>query len=84
MSEEAQRLLDELRKLSLEERADILVELLGDLERTREHGSAEDGDVEQAWAAEIRRRAERALSGEDPGTPWSEVEESIRRRLGKS
>ena len=83
MSEEAQRLLDELRKLSLDERVEIAMELLADLDGATLDSAAEE-DVGRAWAVEVGRRAERALSGDDPGTPWSEVEEGIRRRLGKS
>jgi hypothetical protein len=32
-----------------------------------------DAGAEEAWAAEIDRRAERARSGQSQGTEWSDV-----------
>ena len=39
-------------------------------------------DVEAAWAAEIERRAQRVVSGDAKGRPWSEVYADLRRAHG--
>ncbi len=39
--------------------------------------------VEQAWAEEIERRAQRVLAGESPGTPWRETRARIVERVLK-
>ena len=78
MTEEAKRLLEELRKLATQDRADIAAALLADLD------GEPDEEVEKAWAAEIERRAKAALSGESAGIPWPQVEDEIRRKLSKA
>ncbi len=77
MSKTAQRLLDQALRLDVSERAELAAELLASLD-----GEPEE-DVEAAWAAEIRRRAERARSGEDSGRPWAEVRDAARGALSK-
>jgi putative addiction module component (TIGR02574 family) len=75
MSLRAQDLLREALALPLEERADVAAQLLASLEDAAVDKPAE---VEAAWAAEIERRARRALADESAGTPWDDV----RRRAG--
>ena len=62
------RLSDALT-LSLDERAHLAAELLASMDTDEEH----DAGAEEAWAAEIDRRAERARSGQSQGTEWSDV-----------
>jgi putative addiction module component (TIGR02574 family) len=69
-----EKLLEDAMRLELAERAELAVELLASLD------GAPDEDAEAAWAAEIERRAERARTGEDPGRPWAEVRDELRRR----
>ncbi len=75
MTERAKQLLDDVLRLSLPERAELAAELLASMDGEPE------ADVEAAWAAEIERRAERALAGQSEGTPWSVVRERIERQL---
>jgi putative addiction module component (TIGR02574 family) len=70
MSSRAQDLLREALALPLDERADIAAQLLASLEDAAVDTPAE---VEAAWAAEIERRARRALADESAGTPWDDV-----------
>ena len=63
MSKTGRKMLDEALQLELSERAELAAELLASLD------GEPDEDVEAAWAAEIKRRAERARSGEDAGRP---------------
>jgi putative addiction module component (TIGR02574 family) len=62
--------LREALALPLEERADVAAQLLASLEDAAVDKPAE---VEAAWAAEIERRACRALADESAGTPWDDV-----------
>jgi len=71
MGEGAKKLLHEALGLPREERAELAAELIASLD-----GPA-DPDAEQAWAAEIERRAARVLTGEGQGTPWEEVRRRI-------
>lgn len=71
----AERLLADALKLDVPERANLAAEILASLDGPR------DEDAETAWAVEIERRAARARSGEDPGRPWSEVRDRIKRSL---
>ena len=77
MSKAAEKVLQEALKLDLPGRAEVAAELLASLD------GAPDADAEAAWTAEIERRAARARSGDDPGKPWPEVRDRIRRELGK-
>lgn len=77
MSKAAETLLEDALKLDLPERAELAAELLASLD------GAPDEDAEAAWAAEIERRATRARSGDDPGTPWPDVRDRIRNGLTK-
>ena len=70
MSSQAQDLLRQALTLPLEERADVAAELLASLD---DAAAERPADVEAAWAAEIERRARRALADEDAGTSWDDV-----------
>ena len=69
MTSRAEELLREALKLPVSERADVAAELLASLDDAGE----DPAEVEAAWAAEIERRAVRALSGESTGIAWDEV-----------
>lgn len=73
MSGRGQDLLREALALSVEERADIAAELLASLDEAKD----DPAQVEMAWAAEIERRARRALSGESTGESWNDVRHRI-------
>lgn len=77
MSQHARHLLDEALRLPLADRAELAAELLASVD------GAADADAEQAWTAEIERRALRALRGESVGKDASvalvEIEERLRR-----
>lgn len=70
MTSRAQDLLREALALPLEERADVAAELLASLD---DAAAERPADVEAAWAAEIERRARRALADESGGVPWDDV-----------
>lgn len=77
MSGRAQKVLGEALGLSDEERAEVALELVASLDGPR------DADAEEAWVAEIERRARRVLSDPDGGEDWSaaraEIESKLRR-----
>jgi len=75
MSDETRHLLDEALRLPLAERAEFAAELLASMD------GAPDVDAEQAWAAEISRRAERAIRGESRGRDANEVLAEIELKL---
>jgi len=81
MTSRAQELLREALTLPIAERADVAAELLASLDSAEADNPAE---VEAAWAAEIERRARRAIAGESAGIPWEDVrqraEAELRRR----
>ena len=77
VSKVGEKLLEDALKLGLPERAELVAELLASLD------GAPDEDAEAAWAAEIKRRAARARSGNDPGRPWPKVRDRIRNGLSK-
>ncbi|MCB9713121.1 MAG: addiction module protein [Myxococcales bacterium] len=74
MTERAQAVLASALLLTVEERAELAVELLASLE------GEPDDDVETAWAAEIERRVRRLERDGPRGRPWQEVLEELRRR----
>lgn len=73
MSSRAQDVLREALALPLDERADVAAELLASLD---DAAAERPDEVEAAWAAEIERRARRALADEAGGVAW----DSVRRR----
>ena len=76
MGSEARKILEDAMALSPDERAALAHELLASLEADR------DPSVDQAWAAEITRRAERFRAGESKGIPAEEVMARIVERYG--
>ena len=81
MSSRTQDLLREALALPLDQRADVAAELLASLD---DAAAEHPADVEAAWAAEIERRARRALADESAGVPWDDVrrraEDELRRQ----
>ena len=73
MSKAIQDVLPAALALTASERAELAAELLASLD------GEPDADVETAWGAEIRQRAERVLSGDAEARPWSEVYADARR-----
>jgi len=77
MSFRVKQLLDEALALSPSERADLAAELTASLD------GETDVDAGAAWAAELERRARRALAGETSGEDWetvrARIEEALRR-----
>ena len=71
------KVMEEALALPLQERTKLASELLASIEGEGESES----DVEAAWAAEIDRRADRALRGESVGTDWTIVRDEVRARL---
>jgi putative addiction module component (TIGR02574 family) len=78
MSEDTRHLLDEALRLPMAERAKLASELLASMD------GEPDADADEAWAAEIERRATRALRGESKGrdaaTVFAEVEAKLHRK----
>lgn len=70
MTSRAQDVLREALALPLGERADVAAELLASLD---DAAAEHPDDVEGAWAAEIERRARRALANESGGLAWDDV-----------
>jgi len=77
MSGRAQKVLGEALDLTDEERAEVALELGASV------GGPRDAGAEEAWVAQIERRARRALSDPDGGEDWSaaraEIESKLRR-----
>ena len=71
--------LDEALRLPLRDRADVAAELLASLDEEEATMSAEV--VERLWAAEITRRARRALRGDSVGRDGNDVLDSIDHEL---
>ncbi len=75
MNQRSSSLLREALELSIQDRAELAVELLASID------GEPDADVEAAWAEEIERRAKRALSGASHGTDWETVRARIEQDL---
>jgi hypothetical protein len=69
----ARKLLDEVLRLPLEERASVAAELLVSLDEPLESPA----EVETAWAAEIEQRAQGVLTGQATGQSWSAVRHEL-------
>lgn len=76
MASTPDRLLDEARKLTPDERARIVAELLATLEPDLPSQRRSD----EEWIQEIERRARAAIGG-NPGLPWTEARDQIKDRL---
>jgi hypothetical protein len=77
MGEEAIRLLEEVLRLPLHERAGMTAEILASLDEPV------DSDAEVAWAREAEVRARRALANPDGGTAWEVVSARIEDNFAK-
>lgn len=75
MSNLTDRILDEALQLPLAERARVAAELIASID------GATDPDAENAWAAEVEKRARRALAGESVGEDWEIVRQRVSDRL---
>lgn len=73
MTQRTRELLDVALRLSLRERAELATELLASMDEVVEPGA------EEAWDAEIERRASRVVSGQSAGRDWEEVKREIER-----
>lgn len=76
MASTVDRLLDEVLKLTPDERARIVAELLATLEPDPPSQRRSD----EEWIHEIERRARAAIAG-NPGVSWTEARDQIRSRL---
>lgn len=74
VNERARSVLATALSLSLDERAEVVAELLASLD------GEPDEDVEAAWAVEIERRARRVLRDGPSGPTWEEVRAELRSR----
>lgn len=81
MSNQAQQILEEALRLTLDERADVAAELLRSLDDAE--STLSQDEVQSRWAEEITRRANRALRGESVGRDANEVLSSIESKLRK-
>ncbi len=79
VSSQAQAVLADALRLPVRDRADVAAELLRSLDAEESEMPAEE--VERLWAAEITRRAERAIRGESVGRDAEEVLEEVERQL---
>jgi putative addiction module component (TIGR02574 family) len=73
-------LLRKALALPADRRAEFAADLLASLDRDQHDDPVE---VRAAWAAELERRARRAVSGEDPGRPWPGVRDRVRSKLSR-
>ena len=75
MTKAAEALLADALRLDLKTRADLAAELLASLD-----GPA-DPDAEQAWAAEIERRAAALEAGTEQVESWDDTKRRIERDI---
>lgn len=79
MTDHAHALLQDALALPVDERAELVRDLLASLES----GPADDpGEVAAAWRHELDRRGSAALSGTTPGADWPTVRDALRDELG--
>ena len=79
MSGFAEKLLRDALNLPLQDRAAVAAELLASLDAPAEPAA----EVEAAWALEIKKRAQRVLTGEAAGKEWFEARQAIEASLQK-
>lgn len=72
MTQKSQVVLEEALKLSPNERAEVVEQLIASLEE------APETDVEQAWQEEVQRRLQQVERGEVKTIPWEEVQQRLR------
>ena len=73
--------LREALTLPSRERSEVVAKLLASLDDEASHDDL-DG-VRAAWSEELEHRARLALSGEDPGEPWSVVRDRAQAKLAR-
>ena len=78
MNERVKKLSDVIRKLSPDEQAELIDELLGNL-----HNRV-DPEIEKAWAEEAQRRWQAYLRGEVKTTPARQVLARLGRKRAKA
>lgn len=71
---------EEALALPESERGRLAADLLASLEPPV---SADEPTTHEAWLEELARRAQRAVSGEEPGELWSDVETRLRNELAR-
>jgi hypothetical protein len=69
---------EEVLALPESDRGRLAADLLASLEPPVAEG---EPSTHEAWLEELARRAKRALSGEEPGELWSDVEARLRNEL---
>jgi putative addiction module component (TIGR02574 family) len=74
VTEQAQAVLATALRLTVNERAELVAELLASLD------GEPDEDVEAAWAVEIERRVRRLEVEGSRGCPWQEIFDGFSRR----
>jgi len=72
----ARDIVAEAMKLPDEQRAEVALELLDTLEPPDPLGHLDD----DAWVAEMERRARRAIGGDAQGSAWEETRARIERQ----
>lgn len=77
VTEGAKKLLSQAMRLPLDERAELAADLLASID------GEPDKDADAAWAAEIERRAARALAGKSEGRPWRDALDHLGPERGK-
>jgi len=76
MGAEALRVLEQALTLSETERAELAAKLLASLDE------ASDPDAEEAWAAEITKRAESVVRGDAKLVDWDDIDAEAARIVG--
>jgi putative addiction module component (TIGR02574 family) len=71
MSSQVRQVLDQALRLPVDERADVVAELLRSLDD--DEVALSPDEVEQRWADEIARRADQVRRGESAGRDANEV-----------
>ena len=82
MNKRVTSIIEEARKLSPEEREELVRRLLVDFEDEPADGTPEE--IEAAWSDEVERRIERAERGETTSVPAEEVQARLRAKLARS
>lgn len=67
----SERVLADALSLTEEQRVRLAADILRSVE------GPPDALDDDAWVAELRRRAERVLRGESNGSPWTEVRDDL-------
>lgn len=77
MTREATALLDEALKLSAEERAGLAARLLRSLDDDEGDEAFDQAAYDDAWGAEVEKRAGEVARGEVRPVPWDEARKRI-------